>query len=220
MAFAMILIFAVLYSGGHYVRHYTRVLSGQITIKGYARGYENFTAYTFLTFLSYPFRTINNGLVIVDHIDQHTYFWRTFRWLYSGFGIEKLDPGGFISAARKNMYFLDYMGLAYFGATNSSLPGFLFIDLGWFALIAIMFLGVFVGVCYQLWRKTAILGWVVTPILIAPLLDSWRTDIIFRSVNMICIFTALAVGLYLRKNYRFVWGSVSKPIFAKGAASK
>jgi hypothetical protein len=212
MALAVVLIFGVLYSTGHYVRHYERVLSGRVPIKTYAQETKGFFNYTFLTFLGYPFRTINNGLVIVDHIEQHTYFWRSFRWLYSGFGIEKLDPGGFIHSAKENMYLLDYLGLAYFRATNSSLPGYLFIDLGWLALIVILLLGMFVGVFYQLWRKTAVMGWLVTPITIAPLMDSWRTDIFFRSVNMVCIFVAVAAGLYLEKKCRPLWRRTAKHI--------
>jgi hypothetical protein len=204
-AFALILIFSVLYSSGHYLRHYKRVLSGQTNVMTYAQDSEGFYGYTFLTFLSYPFRTINNGLVVVDHFEQHTFLWRSLRFLYSGFGIEKLDPGGLVHDAKKNMMILDYLGLAYFGATNASLPGYLFIDLGWFALIMILFLGAFVGRFYKMWRKTALLGWVITPIIITPLLDSWRTDIFFRSMNMVCIFSAITAGYYVDKKCRIIW---------------
>jgi hypothetical protein len=196
---AIILLFGVLYSAGHYVRHYTRVMSGQVAIKPYAVGNEDFLSYTFLDFLSCPFRTVNNGMVIVDHIKNHSYFWRSFRWLYSGFGIESLDPGGFIQKAKDDMYQLDHLGLAYFGATNASLPGFLFIDMGWFALFAIFLLGLFVGGFYQLWRKTTLSGWLVTPLLVTPLLDSWRTDIFFRSINMVCLLTAIASSYYIKR---------------------
>jgi hypothetical protein len=201
----MIVVFCTLYSAGHYLRNYKRVLSGQTNVMTYARDADGFYGHTFLTFLSYPFRTINNGLVVVDHFDDHSYLWRSLRWLYSGFGIERIDPGGYVQAAKKNMMVLHYMGLAHFGATNASLPGYLFIDMGWFALLMIMFLGVFVGRFYKLWRKTSLLGWVVMPILITPLLDSWRTDILFRSVNMICIFSAIAAGLYIEKKCRYIW---------------
>jgi len=204
-AFIMIVVFCTLYSAGHYLRHYKRVLSGQTSVMTYARDAEGFYGYTFLTFLSYPFRTINNGLVVVDHFDHHSYLWRSLRWLYSGFGIEKLDPGDLIHGAKENMMLLDYVGLAYFGATNASLPGYLFIDLGWLALIMILLLGVFVGVFYHLWQKTALLGWVVMPIMITPLLDSWRTDVFFRSVTMVCIFSAIAAGLYVEKKCRSIW---------------
>lgn len=201
-ALSLVFFFTALYSAGHYVRYYARVQSGKVAVQQYAEGNEDFASYTFLTFLSYPFRTINNGMVIVDHIDQHTYFWRSFRWLYSGFGIERIDPGGLIKAAKEKMYYLEYMGLAYFGATNSSMPGYLFVDLGWFALLMFMAVGWFVGFCYMLWRRTALFGWVVLPLLIAPLLDSWRTDILFRSANMVALLCAVGTVKVLSRKLR------------------
>ena len=209
-AVVVTLAFGLLYSVGHYLRHYSRVEAGDIHVRAYARDADGFYENTLLTFLSYPFRTINNGLVVVDHFEEHSYLWRTFRWLYSGFGLERLDPGGRIRAVKENMRQLDFLGLSYFGATNASLPGYLFIDMGWFALVGVMILGFVVGLFYCLWQNSAFLGWVVTPIIIMPLLDSWRTDIFFKSVNMSCLFTAIAVGLYIEKQCRLVWYRASK----------
>lgn len=209
-AVAVTLVFGVLYSTGYYLRHYSRVQVCEVHEREYSRDADSFFEKTFLTFLSYPFRTINNGLVVVDHFEKHSYLWRTFRWLYSGLGIEGIDPGGYIRAVKENMLRLDHLGLSYFGATNASLPGYLFIDMGWFALVGALMLGLVVGLFYRLWQNTAFLAWVVTPIMIAPLLDSWRTDIFFKSVNMSCLFTAIAVGLYIEKQCRHVWYRASK----------
>lgn len=199
----MIIIAAVtviIFSEGFYVRHYRRVIEGVVSPKGFVEANElNLPGYAFLEFLSYPFRTVNNCFVIVDHMDSFTFLWRHFRWAYTGFLIEELDPGGLIEGARLKLYHLESRGLGYFSATNSSLPGFMFIDVGWFALFGALTLGFITGWLYKLWLNLYLVGWILTPIILFGLLDSWRTDIIFRSVSMVALVSGALACVYIAK---------------------
>ena len=197
---ALVTIFILLFATGFYLRHYSRVSTGHVVAKKYVDPAKaDFANYGILALASYPFRTINNALVIVDYVDEHTLFYRLFRWAYSGFDITEIDPGGLIAKLKLKLLYLQWMGLGCFGATNSSLPGFMYMDLGWFSLILSFFLGFIIARLYNLWLATDLCGWVVMPVVLVGLLDSWRTDILFRSVTMLAIVSGVVACIYINR---------------------
>ena len=191
----------LLYAVGHYLRWYSRVAMGEVESEWYLEG-GGFMESAVLAFLSYPFRTINNCMVVVDYVERHTYFWRSWRWIYTGLGLEQFDPGGLIASVTAEMEGLQASGLAYFGATNISLPGYLFLDMGWFCLLAVMCLGLCIGYTYELWKKTALFGMLVMPLIIIAVADSWRTDIFFRSIIVIGILGSIATCVAVERGVR------------------
>jgi hypothetical protein len=202
----------LLFSAGFYLRHYMKVATGEVASRRYIDPSElTFPKYVFLNFVSYPFRTVNNGLVIVDNVHEHTFLWRTLRWAYSGMGIEKIDPGNLIRRMQMRLMYLQWTGCGYFTATNSSLPGFMYMDLGWFALIISLLLGLVIGHLYNLWSQKCLSAWILLPIILVGLLDSWRTDMIFRSVSMVCIISAALALRYISSRFAIISKSLAEP---------
>jgi hypothetical protein len=199
--FVVGVIFIVsLFALGEYQRRYSRIESGNISATPFV-GIEDpsFVEFSFYAIQSYFFRTTNNGLALVAFLENHTVLWSTFRWAYSGFGIEKLDPGGLIHEAKINMWAIEMSGYGFFKASNSGMPGALFIDWGWFALGVSAIGGFIVGAMFKRFLSCDITAFISLPILMFGLVETWQSGILFKSPVMVPILAGVAAGWYLKK---------------------
>lgn len=198
------IIIFLLFTAGQYIRSYARIESGKLKASSAGVGITDISgmsSYEFSLYVlsSYFFRCINNGLLLVDHLDTHTYTWRLFRWAYTGFGLEQKDPGGLIHSVRSTMVALQNRGLGFFSCSNSSFPGYMFIDLGWFALILFFFFGYIVGNLYRSMLQGRLLSWIILPIVIFAIMESWQNDIMFRSMLMLPIIAGVFMNFLIKR---------------------
>lgn len=197
----ILLIVMIAFSFGDYIRNYLPGQSGHYSVSRDTFGALTFFDIVASNFFSYFFRTVNNGFVIVDYIQTHTYFFRIFNWLYTGLNITDIDPGGLIWSARNEMIMMEASGLAFFGASNASMFGFYFIDLGWAALIIFFILGSLIGRLYAGMKNWAMLSWLIYPIVVTALLDSWRTDMLTKTPSMLPIVGSIIVYFFIKLKF-------------------
>lgn len=195
-----VIIIGSLFALGEYQRRYARIESGSLSAAPFV-GIEDpsFAEFSFYAIQSYFFRTTNNGLALVAFLKNHTVLWSTFRWAYTGFGIEDWDPGGLIYNAKINMRIIEMSGYGFFKASNSGMPGALFIDWGWFALGVSAIGGLIVGALFNRLLACDITAFISLPILMFGLVETWQSGILFKSPVMVPIITGVAAGWYLKK---------------------
>jgi hypothetical protein len=201
-----ILIF-LLFTVGTYVRCYARIETGKVAASQFSIGVNDISGmsvyeYSLYMLTSYFFRTINNGLLLVDKLHTHTIAWRTLRSVYTSLGIEAMDPYGLIGGVQSTMASLEAKGLGLFSRSNSSFPGYMFIDLGWFALILFYLCGYLIGHLYKSLFRGKLIAWVILPIIVFGIMDSWQSDLIFRSIFMLPILTGILASRYLEKRFQ------------------
>jgi hypothetical protein len=152
------------------------------------------------TFLAYVTTSANNGMYAVDHVNTHAYIRSSLAAVVSALGWDGSDTAPVVgrgnAAANQVLHELYPYNNPL---TTFSMPGEVFMDLGWSGAIVVFWFGAALGVVFARFRRGELWALCAYPLCLVGILDSYRI-VFWTSTNM--VVPLLGIAWVLGRAYR------------------